>query len=95
MTPHLKSAASVSDKKFKIRAKTHKDSRTDRIDRVGVSFVQYAVFYEKGVGRGRGIHSGKTQPHPTINPVLSLHVPILANRLGMNTADLLAKALIR
>ena len=91
----LKAAATKSKTRFKFKAKPKKDGKTDRIIKIGVSMAQYAIFKEKGVGRGRGINSGKTDPDPLYNPIMEQEIPKLANELELNTADLLTKALIR
>lgn len=48
-------------------------------ERVRLTFPRHYVFVEKGVGRGRGINSGKTIPKPAINPAISAHIDELAD----------------
>ena len=95
LTSELRVAASVSYDKFRIKTRSTKNNINGSIFRIGVSMARHAIFYEKGVGRGRGISSGKTTPNPTYNPVMKRSVAILADQLAINEADLLAKALIK
>ena len=94
MTDKLKSAAWRSSRQFKLRSKERVDRSTGMVFAIGFSFEQHGIFVEKGVGKGRGINSGKTNPMPWFNPIMDEEVPLLANELGLDIADLLQKALI-
>jgi len=91
----LRAVGTKSKTKFKFKTKTKTEKQSDKINTIGISMVKHAIFKEKGVGRGRGIDSGKTTPDPIINPTLEQELPLLADQLGENYADLLAKSLIR
>lgn len=91
----LKSSARMSHNQFKTKAVAKEDTKSGLMDRIGVKMVQHGIFVEKGVGRGRGINSGKTSPQPWFNPVIEEAIPPLADELELQTADLLVKTLIR
>ena len=90
----LKASAWRSSREFKLRAGERIDKNTGIIDSIGFSFERHGIFVEKGVGKGRGINSGKTNPMPWFNPIMDEEVPLLADELGLNVAELLQKALI-
>ena len=56
-------------------------------ERVSLSFPKHYVFVEKGVGRGRGINSGKAKPNPAINPAIEAHIEELADIAANGMAD--------
>lgn len=91
----LKSKSSMSHNSFKVKSRTKPNLQTGAIDRISNAFVRHGIYVEKGVGRGRGIHSGRTTPNEWFNPVMREQVPLLADDLGANAADLLVKALIK
>lgn len=62
-------------------------------ERVRLSFPRHYVFVEKGVGRGRGIGSGKATPKPAINPALEAHINELADIAAEGMADVAVKNL--
>jgi len=90
----LKSAANRSSRLYKLKTSEKKERSTSKTIAIGISMEKHGVYVEKGVGRGRGIQSGKTKPMPWFNPVIELYVPIIAEDLAINSADLLQKALI-
>jgi hypothetical protein len=57
------------------------------VKRIGFSLSKVGVYQEKGVGRGRGIHSGKTTPKPWFNPTISKNIQELADSLAFITGD--------
>ena len=91
----LRSRASMSADSFRVKARPGINRKTTAIDKIKISFERHGVFVEKGVGRGRGINSGKTKPNEWFNPVIMEKVPQLADELGENTANMLLKTLIR
>lgn len=91
----LRSKANMSADSFKVKTRVKLDRQTGLANRIGISFERHGVFVEKGVGRGRGINSGKTKPKEWFNPVIRDRVPQLAQELGESTADILLKTLIR
>jgi len=56
-------------------------------ERVKLTFPKHYIFVEKGVGRGRGISSGKANPKPAINPALAAHMEELADIAAEGMAD--------
>ena len=62
-------------------------------ERVRLTFPRHYVFVEKGVGRGRGIASGKTTPKPAINPAISAHIEELADIAADGCASIAANRL--
>lgn len=91
----LRAKANMSADSFRVKTRVKLDRQTGLANRIGVSFERHGVFVEKGVGRGRGINSGKTKPKEWFNPVIRDKVPQLASELGESAADLLLKTLIR
>lgn len=61
--------------------------------RIRFTFPRHYVFVEKGVGRGRGINSGKTKPKPAINPAIEQHLAELADIAADGCADIAANRL--
>lgn len=84
-----------SSHQFHVRTSTKKDFGTGCIRSVGVKIDKHGVFFEKGVGRGRGIGSGKETPNPWFNPVMEKMAPKLADDLGLEVSNILARALIK
>lgn len=95
MEKELKTKAWRSSRQFKIRTSERKERSNGLTFAIGISFEKHGVFVEKGVGKGRGINSGKTTPMPWYNPVMDIHIPALADDLALNVADLLQKAMIK
>lgn len=62
-------------------------------ERVRLSFPRHYVFVEKGVGKGRGINSGKTTPKPAINPAISAHIEELADIAADGCASIASQRL--
>lgn len=62
-------------------------------ERVRLTFPRHYVFVEKGVGRGRGIASGKTKPKPAINPAITAHIDELADIAADGCASIAAQRL--
>lgn len=91
----LRSRASMSSDSFRVKTRPAINRQTTAIDKIKISFEKHGVFVEKGVGRGRGIQSGKANPQPWFNPVIKEKVPQLADELGANAADMILKTLIR
>lgn len=91
----LRSRASMSADSFRVKTRPGINRQTTAIDKIKISFERHGVFVEKGVGRGRGINSGKTKPQPWFNPVIMEKVPILADELGENAANMILKSMIR
>lgn len=56
-------------------------------ERVNFKFKRHGIFFEHGVGGGRGIRSGKTTPHPWLVPVIDLGIQELADILADMAAD--------
>lgn len=94
LSSKLKSAANRSSRLYKLKTSEKKDRNTSKTIAIGITFEKHGIYVEKGVGRGRGIDSGKTKPMPWFNPVVELYVPVIAEDLAINAADLLQKALI-
>jgi hypothetical protein len=91
----LKKNAYRSSREYKLRTSERKDRSNGLTFGIGITFERHGVFVEKGVGKGRGINSGKTNPMPWFNPVMDTHIPLLADDMAVNVADLLQKALIK
>lgn len=60
-------------------------------ERVSLTFPKHYIFVEKGVGRGRGINSGKATPKPAINPAIEAHINELADIAAEGMADIAVK----
>ena len=73
-------------KEFKVAAK-YKDGLPQRIR---ITFPKHYVFVEKGVGKGRGINSGKTTPKPAINPAIEAGIDTLADIAAAGMLDIAA-----
>jgi len=95
MESELKISGKKSHNSYRVKTKTKIEARTGKAFAIGISMRQHGVFKEKGVGRGRGINSGKTKPDPWYNPVILREVPKLAQDLELNIADITYKALIK
>jgi hypothetical protein len=95
LTSQLRANAGRSSREYKLRSNNRIDRNSGSIFAIGISFEKHGIYVEKGVGRGRGINSGRTNPMPWFNPVMEARIPILADELAMNAADLLQKALIK
>lgn len=61
------------------------------VDSISYKFNRYLIYVHKGVGRGRGINSGKTKPKPWLNPVLDEELPNLADRIAEIKAEVALK----
>jgi hypothetical protein len=94
LTSKLRANAGRSSREYKLRSNNRVDRNSGGIFAIGVSFEKHGVFVEKGVGRGRGINSGKANPMPWFNPIMESYIPIMADELAINAADLLHKAMI-
>lgn len=61
---------------------------------VQFKFVRHGVFFQKGVGRGRGINSGRTRPRDWFNSVVSVEVEALAQITAENMAELATQKML-
>jgi hypothetical protein len=91
----LKAAGNKSRNRYGFTVRARKERRSGKTISLGVSMVKHAIFKEKGVGRGRGINSGKTKPDPIYNPIMEAMIPKLADDLALNYADLITRSLIK
>ena len=63
------------------------------INRVKIKFTRHGVYLEQGVGRNRKKGSGKEKPKKWLNPVLTIEVPKLADRIVDKYSDIIADQL--
>lgn len=68
-----------------IKGFVHK--RHGEAERVAFKIKRYQVFFEKGVGKSRGINSGRTTPRPWFNKTLERALPELQNLVTENFHD--------
>jgi hypothetical protein len=87
-------AGRYSSREFRVRS-AKKIDEYGEIKYIGLKIDKSGVFYEKGVGRGRGIGTGKETPTPWFNPVIEKQMPILADDLGLEISNMLARVLIK
>jgi hypothetical protein len=73
--------------------KTKFKQKDGELERVSFSFTKHGIFYERGVGRGRGIQSGKTKPNPWLKPILDAEIEQLADLIAEKYADLAVEEL--
>jgi len=89
------SGARISRRQFRIRSRSKIEQSTGTVYALGFKMDKPGIYVEKGVGRGRGIGSGKEDPQPWFNNIMEQQAPILADHLGIGVADILARALIK
>lgn len=89
------SGGRISHRQFRIRSKAKIEQSTGTVYALGFKMDKPGVFVEKGVGKGRGIGSGKENPRPWFNNIMEQQAPILADQLGIGVADILARSLIK
>jgi|GEM_PF-2873789 len=65
----------------------HARKTKGEVDRIGFKLLRYGIFYHKGVGKGRGIRSGKATPRPFLNDALERDIPKLIEIVSSNFAD--------
>lgn len=65
------------------------------VDKAGFKLLRYGVFVEKGVGKGRGIRSGKVQLYakPWFNPTVIPAVNELADIAQQHYADVVVRSI--
>jgi hypothetical protein len=83
----LKGRASSYQFARKMKATVGK-TRDKSAIKAGFQLPRYAVMRHKGVGRGRGINSGKTIPDPFLNEVLNNEIPVLSGIVAEHYQDL-------
>jgi CRISPR/Cas system CSM-associated protein Csm2 small subunit len=66
--------------------------KNNEAERIAFKIPRYVVFFTKGVGRGRGINSGKTKPNPAFNQVLDEEIPKLSQLITDNFQDRIINA---
>lgn len=69
------------------RTESRTKKKNNEIEKVSFRIPRYVVFVTKGVGRGRGINSGKTKPNPAFNDVLNEEIPELTKLVTDNFHD--------
>lgn len=87
---------SSSTKPFQLRVNFYKlnENGARTIRRIGFSMAKHGVYQEKGVGKGRGINSGKTKPKPWFNPAVKNNIQELADTLALITGDTIINNLL-
>lgn len=88
-----KTRAKINEKKLKdsLFKKVYVEYRSGLPQRIAWGFAKHGVFREKGVGKGRGIKSGKTNPAPWFNPTMQVQVEKLADIVNDKFAELTVK----
>lgn len=82
-------ANSSKNKPFNIKFGVGKERGTGKTVRLGFKMDIHAIYREKGVGRGRGIGSGKEITPPFFNPAIDRNIEQLADELLLITGDAL------
>lgn len=67
--------------------------KSGMVDRVSFKFPRYGIMVEKGVGKGRGIRSGKTNPRPWLSRALDeAAISELADIVASESANMAVNA---
>lgn len=84
---------SKGSKAFTLGRSYGRDRSTGAVNRLGFTMKRHGIYREKGVGRGRGINSGKTIGPPWYNPAIDANINELADDIATVTGDVIAGSL--
>lgn len=68
--------------------KARVNQKNGNLEGIRFSFARHGIFFEHGVGRGRGIGSGNTTPHPWLSVVLPKAIEELSDLLEKEYGDI-------